>query len=285
MPVRDPAFIHGGVEALMSSSTELQTKAQTILLHTVEALVHHRSAFVIVGSQAIQLSTSRHPRFPPLQTFDVDIAIDPRKLSSTPPPLEASVLAARFRRDSQTPGRWWFNGVAVDLIVPQRLGGRREVWATLGPHGNHVACKAVGLEPALLDNSIKRLQSWRGSRAIQIRVAGPTASLIAKLHRMADRRWGGGYYGRKDAVDIYRLLRVVPTGHYAVMFRHLLQQDLTSWATERALEYLSRFFGRTEGFGTELLRKWLSTSQFRSKLNVTECLQLTGSLLNAVKRA
>jgi hypothetical protein len=48
-------------------------------------------------------------------------------------------------------------------------------------------------------------------KCLALKVAGPTALLVAKLHKLADRRSSPHRHDDKDALDIYRLFQAVPT--------------------------------------------------------------------------
>ena len=78
-------------------------------------------------------------------------------------------------------------GVSVDLLVPEALGGTGRRGADLGLHGRMVARRAKGMEGALVDRSrhtIAALDS-ADTRSHEIWVAGPAALLVAKVHKIA----------------------------------------------------------------------------------------------------
>ncbi len=53
----------------------------------------------------------------------------------------------------------------------------------------------------------------RDDRIFEVRVAGPTALLVAKLHKIADRARQAKRrrLDDKDALDLFRLLQAIPT--------------------------------------------------------------------------
>jgi hypothetical protein len=81
------------------------------------------------------------------------------------------------------------------------------------------------------------------TRQIEVAVAGPSALLVAKLHKIAERR--GHREGReldKDALDIYRLLQAMSTETLAAGLRQLLSHSLSADVTGRAIRSLSDLF-------------------------------------------
>ena len=58
-------------------------------------------------------------------------------------------------------------------------------------------------------------------------VAGPAALIVAKVHKIMDREGDGDRMSDKDAIDVYRLLRVVPTLDLTQRFRRLLADPLS----------------------------------------------------------
>ena len=81
--------------------------------------------------------------------------------------------------------------VTVDLLVPRALGGPGRRAARMGEsHGKRTAMKAHGLEAAVVDNQLTVLGALvpADSRSFEIRVAGPAALLVSKIHKVAERR-------------------------------------------------------------------------------------------------
>ncbi|HST54286.1 MAG TPA: hypothetical protein VLJ42_00120 [Solirubrobacteraceae bacterium] len=75
-----------------------------------------------------------------------------------------------------------------------------------------------------------------------INVAGPAALLIAKLHKLAERREDTSRLIDKDAHDIYRLLVAIPTQTLAQRITDLRQNHISGATTEQAIVFLSRLF-------------------------------------------
>jgi hypothetical protein len=158
------------------------------------------------------------------------------------------MTAAGFRRDLQCPqpGSWLNSAdIPVDLMVPESLAGpsgRRG--ARIPPHSKHAARRAAGLEAALIDHApmVVRALAPGDDRAYAARIAGPAALLVAKLHKIGERQATPGRLVDKDAHDLYRLLRVIPTSRFASTLPGLAQDELAGIATKQALTYLNDLF-------------------------------------------
>ena len=106
--------------------------------------------------------------------------------------------------------------VQIDFLVPTSLGGSGRRGARLGSHGTEVARKATGLEAALVDHTRVKLSSLEAAdtRTFDVSVAGIAALLVAKLHKIAERKDAPARLQDKDALDILRLLRFAETGFH-----------------------------------------------------------------------
>ena len=97
-------------------------------------------------------------------------------------------------------------------MVPEAVAGPGRRGVRLGPHGERTARKARGLEGALVDREPHELASLGGgSRRVGVKVAGPASLLVSKLHKLAERLDEPGRLKDKDALDVLRILRAVPT--------------------------------------------------------------------------
>lgn len=239
--------------------------ARRVLLDALAALAAHRDAIVLVGAQAIYLHTgTAEVAIAPLTT-DADLALDPSRLADRPE-LEAMMTNAGFHRDLHQAGAWTtttiINGqtrsVPVDLMVPTAAApagsGRRSV--NLAGHDPMAARQAAGLEAALIDNDTMRLSSLEDNdtRSFDVRVAGPTALLIAKLHKIAERVIAGRPHriSPKDAADAYRLMLATPTDTVIPIFRLLLADERSAAATRYGLDQLTELFGARLRPGVQL---------------------------------
>jgi len=214
--------------------------ARSVLLDALAALGPHRDAAVLVGAQAVYWHSGDADFATAPTTTDADLVLAPERLADEP--LVAVAMGeAGFVRGNQ-PGMWLGRGgIAVDLMVPAALsgsGGRRG--ARLGVHGNRVARRTRGLEPALLDNRVEVVGSLddRDSRSFPIRVAGPAALVVSKMIKISERRDQPGRLKPKDGLDIIRLLRVVDTARLANALGELMSNDLTRGVVRSALDTL-----------------------------------------------
>ena len=196
--------------------------ARETLLDAVDALGPHSDAVILVGAQAIYVHTEGEDSSFAVSpfTYDADLALDPELLARNPTIVEA-MSRAGFRLGDQ-PGLYSREGRSqVDLLVPEAVGGSGRRGARLGVHGNRSAMKVRGLEGALVSHTVRKVTSLVPSadRSCSLKVAGPAALLVSKVHKIGERL-DGPDVGRqeqlpKDAFDIYRLLRAIDTAELA----------------------------------------------------------------------
>jgi hypothetical protein len=195
---------------------DLLAAVRRALLDALDALDAHADALVLIGAQAIFLHTGAVRLAIAETTKDTDLAIDIRFLRDRPL-LDEALSAAGFHRERRAsqPGSWLSSrAVPVDLMVPASMvssAGRRG--ARIPPHGKHVARRAAGLEASMVDRSLMTVAALEPAddRARTLNVAGPAALLVAKLHKLGERRLTPDRLVDKDAHDVYRLLVAVPT--------------------------------------------------------------------------
>jgi hypothetical protein len=233
---------------------DLLVQARGVLLDALQALEAHRDALVVIGAQAIYLHTGAAEIALAEATKDSDLAVDPRQLLDDPR-IEEAMLAASFHRDllHPQPGSWLSaGGIPVDLMVPEALsgqGGRRG--ARIPPHSNDATRRASGLEAALVDNAPMTIRALDpgDDRETTVAVAGPTALLVSKLHKLGERRDQPGRLVDKDAHDIYRLF--VATDPVAVARRlvELAADPFCGAATRTAIAYLRELFAGPTALG------------------------------------
>jgi hypothetical protein len=229
--------------------------ARRVLLDALAALAPQTDAVIVVGAQAVYMRTGRADIAIAPYTTDADLALDPSKLG-TEPRLDQLMRDAGFSLQGDQPGAWvvsvMVDGrpamIPVDLMVPDALspgGGRRS--AGIPPHHKMTARKAIGLEAAVLDNDVMDVGSLDASdeRRFPVRVAGSTALLVAKLHKLGERIAAGreDRVADKDAGDVYRLMQATPTGTVVERVRSLLADGMAGPATGRAMELLGDLFG------------------------------------------
>ncbi len=205
--------------------------------------------YLHTGVADVPIATSRK---------DSDLAVDPALLEDDPL-LERAMSRAGFHRNLKTgqPGEWLdADGIPVDLLVPEGLvsaAGSRG--ARIPPHSKHATRKVRGLEAAVVDHrvmSIGPADDSAGQR-YDIKVAGPAALTVAKLHKLGEREADApGRLLDKDAHDLYRLLRAVETEDLAVSYRLLLDDTRSREITQEGLRYLEQLFGAPEDIGAQM---------------------------------
>lgn len=239
----------------------LYVAARRVLLDALEAIEPHLSALVLVGAQAVYLHAGEADLAVAPHTTDGDLALDPARLKPEPL-LEVSLERAGFRLLQGAVGIWQkpvnLEGirqtVGVDLLVPATLGGPGRRAARIPPHARQTARKVAGLEGALVDHDLRRIGALDPGdrRQFELMVAGPAALIVAKVHKIMERQGDADRRSDKDALDVYRLLRVVPTPALAQRFRTLLADPISQHVTETAQRMLPDLFGRMNAPGTQM---------------------------------
>jgi hypothetical protein len=226
-------------------------KARRVLLEALACLAPHNDALILVGAQAIYLQVGAgHLAVAPFTT-DGDLIIEPAALASAPP-IEEALGSGGFARAGM-PGVWTRDDVEIDLLVPEAVGGAGRRGARLGAHGNRAARKVKGLEGALVDNEIRQLRALDGdSASASLRVAGPAALLVSKLHKIADRESRPNRLGDKDALDVLRLLRGVSTEAHPAGLGRTLADPVSHAVTHEAVGLLRSLFGAPSATGTAM---------------------------------
>lgn len=228
--------------------------ARSVLLDALDALGPHRDAAVLVGAQAVYQHTGDADLAVAPTTTDADFALAPGLLHDEPL-LETALRAAGFTPGAN-PGTWHGNfGIAVDLMVPEALsGGKGRRGARLPVHGNHVARRTLGLEPALVDNQEHELTALdvTDERSFTIRVAGPAALLAAKAIKIEERLEHPHRLKPKDGLDMLRLLQAVEAESLAQDLHRLSSDTLAGDVTRKAVEMLRRH-GNTRDSALALL--------------------------------
>ena len=234
--------------------------ARETLLDAVEALGPHRDAAILVGAQAVYVHTESVDDSFALSpfTYDADIALDPERLEDSPEIIDA-MSGAGFRL-TNPPGIFRKDGKAqVDLLVPAAVGGSGSRGARLDGHGKKAARKVDGLEGVLVSHTRRKISSLvlDVDRSCILKVAGPAALLVAKVHKIGERLEDPAGHRQeplpKDAFDIYRLLIAIDTAELAEEFQRLLSHGISSCVTSEALPMFQDLFGSESDKGPELL--------------------------------
>jgi hypothetical protein len=166
----------------------LYVRARAALLEAVDALGPQCGAVVLVGAQAVYLHTGDADLAVAEYTTDADFAVSPADLADGP--LLGDLFTAHGFVPREHPGGWLSpDGIYVDIMVPEALAGPGTRGARLGPHGKRAARRAKGLEGALVDHEVRTITTLDplDARTATLRVAGPGALLVAKLHKIAER--------------------------------------------------------------------------------------------------
>lgn len=259
--------------------------ARRALLDALEALEAQRDAVVLVGAHAIYLRTGEADLAVAPYTTDGDIALDPTALRPDPK-LDKAMQRAGFVRDLQQTGVWiGAESVKIDLLVPEALGGAGRRGARLGVHGKRAARKVRGLEAALVDRAPMTLEPFddTDTRRIEIAVAGPAALLVAKLHKIAERRDRPGRSDDKDALDVLRLLRGTPTAALAAGLRRLTDAELSAEVTREAVGYLRELFAGSEAPGSQMAARAAVPLEDEDTITAS-CAALADDLMLALER-
>lgn len=233
----------------------LYVEARRALLDALEALKPHLDSLIVVGAQAIYIHAGEADVAVAPYTKDGDVAVDPRKLGSDPA-IDEAMQKAGFKPGLQ-PGIWNRTGTMaqVDLLVPDSLGGPgRHRAARIEGHGPRALRRVLGMEAALVDNAVMSLGALEPAdrRVIEVRIAGPGALLVTKLHKLGDRRAQPRRLNDKDAHDVHRLLVAVPTEDLAGRLAELSADPVSSAATAIAVEHLRSMFASPDAVGTRM---------------------------------
>jgi hypothetical protein len=257
--------------------------ARRVLLDALEALREQLEAVVLVGAQAIYLRVGEGDLAVAPFTTDGDIALDPSAI--VPDPLiEDALTDAGFVRDLTQPGVWLGTGdVTIDVMVPEAVAGRGSRSADLGIHGRRAARRAKGLEAVLVDSTFEPISSLESddARVFNIRVAGAAALVVAKLHKIYERKGHPVRENAKDALDVLRLLRGSSTEVLAAGIALLLADERSAAVTQEALAYLGELFGSEDAHGSRLAAEAAAPSEDPDVI-AQSCAALASDLLTTL---
>ena len=246
---------------------ESYVEARTVLLDALEALGTHRRAAVLVGAQAVHEHTREVDAEISVSPFtlDADVALVPELLLDDQPSILDSMQEAGFETTEQ-PGIYRKGTDTgrigqVDLLVPKAVGGRCGRGANLGAHGRRPAMQVHGLEGAPVSNNPITVRSLRGAdlRQYDIRVAGPAALIVAKVHKIAERNNDDrrDRLKHKDAFDVYRILRAVDADSLAHEFQSMLTDEIANPVVAEAMNLFGEYFGDGEAVGTRMVARYI----------------------------
>ncbi|MGI8760939.1 MAG: hypothetical protein ACR2LF_06550 [Jatrophihabitantaceae bacterium] len=268
-------------------SDDLLARARSVLLDALIALDAHRDSVVVIGAQAIYLHTGSAPVAVAEATKDSDLGIDLRTLGDDPL-IEEAMSRAGFHHDplAGQPGSWLSPaGIPVDLMVPDAIAGKGRRSVQAPPHDKRALRRAVGLEAAVVDNGVLTIRALAADddRAVEARVAGPAALLVAKLHKLDDRQETPDRLLDKDAYDIYRLLVAITTDELAAALVRLLADELAGDVTSAALDFLAQLFGQAASVGSVMAGR-AEELVGDPAVVAAACAALAGDLLAALGR-
>lgn len=231
----------------------LYVLARRVLLDGLEALNPHIDALIVVGAQAVYEHTGATTLAVAELTTDADVAVAPKLLAETPEIVQ--LLLSRDFEFQGDPGKWMTaDGVQFDLLVPEGVAGAGRRGARLAGHGKRAARQAKGLEGALVDNEVRELGALDPTdpRTFRVAVAGPAALLVAKVHKIAERVGVPDRLVDKDALDILRLLRAVPTDGLAMALARLRTTEVSRTVTTEAIELGRELLADTNAAGVAM---------------------------------
>ena len=271
----------------------LYVTARQLLLDCLDALSPHREAVVLVGAQAVYQRVGAGSIAVAPFTTDGDLAIDPAVLAHIPP-LEQALMASGFRpKTADSVGVWITTRpasggahavVSVDLLVPASVSpgvGRRA--ARLPGHDQRAARIVKGLDGALVDADVMDIASLdaQDARSFELRVAGPAALLVAKVHKI-DERQGTGRQSDKDALDVLRLFQGTETDDLATRYGRLLADGRSREAAELGIGLIQAQFANPGGAGVAMAVR--SAGVLASEDEITaSCEALASDLIAALK--
>lgn len=277
----------------MSATDELYVLARRVLLDALDALGAHRDAIVLVGAQAVYLRVGEADLAVAPFTTDGDLAIDPSVLAEIPPLEQALTDAGFLPKSKDSVGIWIAKRatslradaeIAVDLLVPASVSpasGRRA--ARLPGHASRAARIVAGLDGAIVDADVMTLSALEtgDSRSFELRVAGPAALLVAKVHKIQDRN-GSDRQSDKDALDVLRLLRGSETEELARRYRRLLADARSADAARVGRGLLEQQFADRRRIGIEMAVRSAGALADADEI-AASCEALVADLLDALR--
>lgn len=272
---------------------ELYVMARRVLLDALDAIGSHRDAIVLVGAQAVYLRVGEADLAVAPYTTDGDLAIDPSELTEIPPLEQALNAAGFYPKNSSSVGIWitkrptelkGATDVAIDLLVPATISpGTGKRAARLSGHDPRAARIVHGLEGAVVDADVMTLAALEANdaRTIDIRVAGAAALLVAKVHKISERK-GTTRQNDKDALDVLRLLRGTDTEDIAARYEKLLVDTRSTEVAKAARELFATQFSKPNGLGVQMAIRSAGVLADPAEI-AASCEALSGDLLRALK--
>lgn len=253
------------------------------LIDVITGLADQRAALTVLGGHAVIEVTQSIPTLPPDDTTrDGDLGIIPQLLSDNPNlsarMTELGYEAARAER----PGVWSpisqrdrsiHDRDSVDLIAPMSLArdglttNRSIRAARVGAHGKHAVSATRGTELSVLDRQWRTLRSFDGGPSVDAYVAGPSALLCAKAHKIHDRldpaemRRNADRLRPKDFADLYRLLLVITPEDAKSVFVQGIADPTINEAVALGHDYLIEILTDASTVASMVADSWGDTSR------------------------
>src|SRR5690606_30280219 len=160
--------------------------------------------------------------------------------------------------------------------------GRRA--ARLPGHDSLAARIVRGLDGVLVDADAMNVAALDPSdeRAFEMRVAGPAALLVAKVHKIKDRA-GTARAADKDALDILRVLRGTSISDLAARMERILNDNNARAVAEEAIELVRQLFGDRAGEGIAMAVRATFGLEDEEEI-AASCEVLANDLLREVSR-
>ena len=173
---------------------------------------------------------------------------------------------------------------AQAVYMPESLGGPGRRAARIPPHDKRAARKVAGLEGTLVDRDIRRIGALtpEDGREFDVSVAGPSGLLVAKVFKIVDRATDPDRRTDKDALDVFRLLRAVPTEELVRRLRILATEERSRAVTAQALDQLPALFGRPAAIGCVMAARAAAPFEAEETTAASATL-LAQDLLNALR--
>ena len=148
--------------------------------------------------------------------------------------------------DAETASRMWQEAVArlMPASVPTPAG-------TVYEEATVISMAGPGKYMIQFKDQRIRVQKWSDTRTLDVRVAGPAALLVAKVHKIDDRK-DSDRQSDKDALDVLRLLRGTETDDLVARYAKLLGDKRSEEAALRGQDLLEAQFAKRQNIGVQM---------------------------------
>lgn len=273
---------HGALEIEVVTS-------RRALIDVLIGLADHREALTVLGGHAVIEVSQGVPALPPADsTRDGDLGVTPELLSEDPRLDERMAELGYETSWNERPGVWSpisqrDRGIhtrdSVDLIAPMSLArgnltSQRDIRsARVGAHGKRAVSATAGTELSIVDRQLYTLRAFDGGSTVDAYVAGPSALLCAKAHKVQDRldpaelRRNSERLRPKDFADLYRLLLTITPEEAAETFAQGTADPRIGEAVSIGRRYLTDILNDSASLASMVADAWgdlSSEGEFRS---------------------